>query len=435
MPYRHTLNVKLLAWAASAMILTGCATTPSTPAPIVDGQVMPAPVAQPAPAPTTPVASEPASSAPYVAPAPLPPVATLPPVAPVPPKQPTAEQEKQGRALLHALLPSKMKDRGGWADDIFNAFTALKIPYTPTYFCSALAVIEQESTWQSDPVVPGLDKMVWQQMEERAAKYGIPGFAIQAAMLKTSPDGRSYKARIDALKTETQMNQLFEDMASEVTRLGLPMPMKNPIRTGGPMQVSVEFAEGHARVWPYPYTVKDSIRHEVFTRRGGVYFGIAILLHYRNNYPAMIYRFADYNAGRFSSRNAAFQQAIGRLQRDKLSQDGDLLRYEQGKPAASLSETELALHSLGEQLGLSDQEIRRDLMQEKTLQFEQTALYRAVFELAERKAGHKLPREAMPQIRLNSPKITRKLTTEWFAKRVDGRYQTCLKRTPADLGF
>jgi len=34
----------------------------------------------------------------------------------------------------------------------------------------------------------------------------------------------------------------------------------------------------------------------------------------------------------------------------------------------------------------------------------------------------------LPQIGLHSPKITRKLTTDWFANRVEGRYQTCLRR-------
>ena len=44
------------------------------------------------------------------------------------------------------------------------------------------------------------------------------------------------------------------------------------------------------------------------------------------------------------------------------------------------------------------------------------------------KAGKPMPRQAMPQIDLKSPKITRKLTTEWFARRVEGRYKTCLGR-------
>jgi hypothetical protein len=34
----------------------------------------------------------------------------------------------------------------------------------------------------------------------------------------------------------------------------------------------------------------------------------------------------------------------------------------------------------------------------------------------------------MPQIDLKSPKISRKLTTEWFARRVEGRYRNCLNR-------
>ena len=44
------------------------------------------------------------------------------------------------------------------------------------------------------------------------------------------------------------------------------------------------------------------------------------------------------------------------------------------------------------------------------------------------KAGKPMPRQAMPQIDLKSPKISRKLTTEWFARRVEGRYKTCLAR-------
>ncbi|MBI3145089.1 MAG: DUF1615 family protein, partial [Pseudogulbenkiania sp.] len=55
-------------------------------------------------------------------------------------------------------------------------------------------------------------------------------------------------------------------------------------------------------------------------------------------------------------------------------------------------------------------------------------LYRRVYALADPLYGGQAPREQLPQIDLKSPKISRKLTTEWFAKRVDWRYQACLQR-------
>ena len=142
---------------------------------------------------------------------------------------------------------------------------------------------------------------------------GLPRLLVDAAMLKTSPDGRSYKARIDALRTEKEMNALFEDMISEFPNGKTLLSDYNPVRTAGPMQVSVAFAEEQVKEKAYPYPRRGSVRNEVFTRRGGVYFGVAILLDYPVPYSRILYRFADFNAGRYSSRNAAFQAAVSRL--------------------------------------------------------------------------------------------------------------------------
>ena len=202
----------------------------------------------------------------------------------------------------------------------------------------------------------------------------------------------------------------------------------NPVRTGGPMQVSIAFAEEFARARAYPYPVNRSIRDEVFTRRGGLYFGSAILLDYPAPYDDVVYRFADFNAGRYSSRNAAFQAALAKASGKPMTLDGDLLRYRDGKPLEQPSEVEAALHVLSSKLRLSPREIRRDLLLEKSAAFGQSPLYFRLFVVADQAAGSVLPRQAMPQIDLKSPKISRKLTTEWFARRVDGRYRNCLAR-------
>lgn len=335
---------------------------------------------------------------------------------------------ESARARVAKLLPGNVKDRSGWAIDLHAAYEQLRIPQATETYCATLAIVEQESSYQADPSVPNLPAIVRKEIERRAENYGIPKLIISTALKKSSPDGRSYDERIDALKTEKQLNALFEDMIGELPFGRQLLADYNPVRTAGPMQVSIEFAERHAREKPYPYPVAKQLRDEVFTRRGGLYFGAAILLDYPAPYDDVTYRFADFNAGRYASRNAAFQAALNRLTGKALALDGDLLRYDDEVPSAAPSQVEATLQGLPAALEMNHQDIRRDLLREKSADFGTTKLYARVFALAERKAGQPLPRQAMPRINLSSPKIIRKLTTEWFATRVAERYKRCLAR-------
>lgn len=337
----------------------------------------------------------------------------------------------EARQRIGRLLPSQVKDKTGWAGDLHAAFVALDIPQAAPTYCAAIAVIEQESSFSADPVVPGLPVIVRRELDERAGRYGIPALVVSAALRLDSPDGRSYNERIEALRTEKQLNQLFEEMIDRLPLGRRLLADYNPVRTGGPMQVSIDFAEHQVRERAYPYPVAHSLRDEVFTRRGGVYFGSAILLDYPAPYDAAVYRFADFNAGRYSSRNAAFQIALGRVSGRPLFADGDLLRYDRGQPVASASAVEEAALAIGSRLDMDRSRIRRDLLLEKSADFGRSPLYLRVFELADHTAGRPLARQALPQIDLKSPKINRKLTTEWFARRVEERYRNCLAR-PVD---
>lgn len=408
---------------AALLGLTGCA---ATVAPVAQPVPVPAPVLRPAPMP------DPQSllPAPVVKPVQPAPVVVAPGSKPVPlPLQPAYANEQEGSALLDKLLPRGIPARREWHGDIMTAFSHLKIPYAPQYFCAVLAVAEQESGFNPDPVVPNLSKIVWGQIEERRQKYFIPSLVVDAAMLKKSPNGQTYKERVNALRTKKQMNALFEDMIRELPFGQTIFEHKNPIRDGGPMQVSVAFAETQVRAWPYPYSY-TSLRDEVFSLRGSVYFGTAILLQYPISYPDMVYRFADYNAGRYASRNAAFQQAVQHLSGQKLALDGDIMLYSDKMNrvlSGATSDTQRALNGLAGRLRMSPDEMARDLRQEKLAAFSQTEVYKRVFALADQ-SGKAAPRQIIPQIVLISPKFTHQLTTEWFARRVDGRYEKCMER-------
>ncbi|MDF2641425.1 MAG: hypothetical protein K0R45_697 [Pseudomonas sp.] len=330
---------------------------------------------------------------------------------------------EQVRAQIMRLIPAQTPDRKGWAADIQSAFMTQKIAPTTENICSVLAVTEQESTYQVDPAVPGLAKIARGEIDRRAARLKIPGALINAALGIRSPTGKTYGARLNAARTEKELSAIFDDFIGMVPMGQTLFGNFNPVHTGGPMQVSIAFAEKQAE--NYPYTPDGSIRREVFTRRGGMYFGIAHLLGYPVNYDRSLYRFADFNAGWYASRNAAFQNAVSRATGIELALDGDLILYDSTSPSA----TERAVRTLGSRLDMKNSAIYSQLKQGDTLAFEESRLYERVFALAEQAEGKPLPRAILPGITLKSPKITRKLTTAWFAERVDDRRERCVQRS------
>jgi hypothetical protein len=329
------------------------------------------------------------------------------------------------RAKIRGLMPASVANSESWAVDIYAAFEVIGIPVTTEHICGVLAVIEQESNFQVDPPVPGLPAVARREIEARARKHHIPEFLVSAALDLRSPDGLGYGERLDRAKTERELSELFEDFIS-----GVPLGERlfgdlNPVRTGGPMQVSIAFAERQSKERRYPYPMSRNVRAEVFTRRGGLYFGIAHLLDYSASYDDMAFRFADYNAGHYASRNAAFQNAVNIASGKRLELDGDLLIEGSSEP----SSTELAIRVLGGRLDLRDAQIRSALEHGDEAEFERSALYARVMAIADAvPPGRPVPRAMVPRIALKSPKITRNLTTNWFARRVDDRYKRCLVR-------
>jgi hypothetical protein len=330
---------------------------------------------------------------------------------------------EEARAVVDRSLPKGIADRDGWEHDIEDAFRALGIAPSRENVCAVVAVTAQESGFRVDPVVPNLGAIAWHEIDRRAAHADIPVGLVHEVLKLNSSTGRSYGERIEHARTEKELSDIFEDFTGSLPLGRELFASWNPIRTRGPMQVNVAFADRFAATHPYPYPLATSIDDELFSRRGSLYFGTAHLLAYSPPYDRYLYRFADFNAGQYSSRNAAFQEALALMSHRAVKADGALLPHE-----GPMGDTEAAAHSIAARLRLDTREIHSALAEGRSADFERSALYRGVFRIADQEAGHALPRAVIPQITLEGPKIERRLTTDWYAHRVDGRFRACLAR-------
>lgn len=353
------------------------------------------------------------------------------------------EMTIDGISATVGRIAPKTHDPQGWGDDVWDGLVRNAIPPKPENVCAVLAVIAQESSFNADPAVPGLGSMAERRMVEmvedstglkHAMAQGLGWFVRN----RPTPEA-SYAARLRQAKTERDVDRVFRkivfDFFQAYATTAVPnapivarrVDAANPVKTVGSMQVAVTYAiavreneSGKALSLQEIWTLRD----ELYSRHGGIAFGTRLLLGYHAGYTSRIYVFADYNAGRYASRNAAFQTMVAKLSHIQLALDGDLLVYEQGEAADVVSNTEKAVRSLD--LGLSEEELRADLLREKTYGFRDTRTYVLVARRYVRATGKAAPQAVLPQITLHSPKLKHGMTTEVFARSVMRRYKACL---------
>jgi hypothetical protein len=346
-------------------------------------------------------------------------------------------------ARLISFAEKGVEDRLDWAADLLDVLDDLGFDQSRENICASLAVIDQESGFRADPSVPGLGKLSEQALRDRFGAIPLAG-GMALRFLETRPTSdNSYMLRIRNAKTERDLDLAYRSFVTDMSEssgtamivnsglLNQVIDDRNDIDTAGSMQVSVKFAlkTANAKRW-LPMALEDvyAVRDQLYTRRGGMYYGILQLLGYDTGYDRKIYRFADYNAGRYASRNAAFQQLVTKLSKQKLALDGDLLLYAKGEPRSKASATEKAIRAVAKdfELDIDDIRIRKDLLKEKSEKFTGTQTYTRLREAYRRSTGRDAPFAILPDIALTSPKITRKMTTGSFAESVNKRYQSCM---------
>ncbi len=343
--------------------------------------------------------------------------------------QPAPPPAVLGVAQIHALMRQAAPQRhvdAGWAADMQTAFARLDLPATRQNVCAAVAVVAQESGFVADHEVHGLADITLrklQQISQNPAAWA----AINVRLRQQAEDGRTYYDQLLKIRTEHDLERWYQAfIGARLTGPLLKLVGKDVdtlISTLGSMQVSVAFARGFAREHDIP---EADIRERLYTRAGGLFYGMAHLLKYEYHYADLKHLFADYNAGHYASRNAGFQRMVSALSGVRLVADGDMLSYAGGRPSPSATLqavlTALARHGVP----ADPQSVLRDLRQEKQAALFDTATYRQIADLHRQRVGYAIT-EAMPQIDLHSDKIQRPLTTAWFAGRVNQRFQQCLR--------
>ena len=398
------------------------------------------------------------------------------PPAPVPPKE-ARLQPPPVSAKDHARLPydprrpcftrgemagaarvlfdgERRRDGGRWLNGLNRAFFQLGIDCRRRDFLIlVLSTIQQESGVEVDPPLENtdLEAMFQDRLGRLSRNSELAGWLVNASGLEEAMQKKLRRdTRTGRIRTEgdlvryvkEELRPWLRDFLSE--NYGLPAPLArlaaaaglaSPIGTFGPMQVNLHKAYRNARKRGEKVGSPAEMRALLLAPETALERGLLEGIHlvwksYRFYHArlsleqAVLFAGADYNAGEFSSRNAAFQERVAALAGLDLALDGDLLIYRGGVPASARSRTERAIRAIFPKM--TPAAIRSDLRKEKEQAFLATSLARKVcarFRKQERKPclAARLPLGAVnPQARL---KLGRAYTPKNYSRAIVNRFR------------
>ncbi|WP_394752712.1 DUF1615 family protein [Crenothrix sp.] len=356
---------------------------------------------------------------------------------------------KQTEHLIEQAAPG-INNSFEWSKDLRDTLAVHHLELSRENICAMIAVISQESSFAANPSISVLSEKDLRVLATKWIK--LPLFERHnersfIAWLRHKPTIRnSYWKRFRNAKTERELDWTYRKMISDTLSwsskdnnvlqnnvlLRNLLEDANEISTIGSMQVAVSFAmqiEEQRITRPLNLEEVWAMRDRMYTRKGGMYYGALLLLGYDVGYDKKLYRFADFNAGRFASRNAAFQATVAELLGKPVTADGDLLMYDpQGKPATTVSNSEHAINEIIQKydLGLTAIEIHNDLLQEKQINFSHTQTYQIIRQHYQKLMHKQALTAIVPNIVLRSEKNTEMMSTEKFTNTVNSRYQQCM---------
>ena len=341
-----------------------------------------------------------------------------------------------------------------WLDAINSALYALKADCgDDDFLLLVVSTIQMESGVRADPALAETDlEMLFVRRKEQLASENL--LAAGLLTVSTMEDDLRRKLRQDTLRgrvrterdlaryTDGDLRPWLRDYLQRTFLIPEALAVRSearwlpdPVKTIGPMQVdslkAFRNAKGRGEEIESPVAMRALLLDPETALTRGIEEGVALLLKgyrvYRADMSAedaVYFAGADYNAGEFSCRNAAYQEMLAAITGRRLSLDGDLLLYQGGEPSDVPSRSELAARDALPRLDAV--RIRRDLILEKEAAFSLTATARGICDRYGETAHKDCPLARIPSGASNPKadlKLGRAYTPDNYARGIIGKYK------------